>query len=87
MVKMLNFKIIIEQDEDRNFIASVPSVPGCYSQGKSYEEALKNVKEALELSLEEAKNNPSYARKIVFPDEQSRQNFIGVVDLPIRFAF
>ncbi len=87
MIKILNFKIIIEQDEDRNFIASVPSVPGCYSQGKSYEKALKNVKEALELSLEEAKNNPSYARKIVFPDEQSRQNFIGVVDLPIRFAF
>ena len=87
MAKILNFKIIVEQDEDKNFIASVPSVPGCYSQGKSYEEALKNVKEALELSLEEAKNNPLYAEKIVFPNNQSGQNFIGVVDLPIRFAF
>ena len=87
MTKILNFKIIIEQDEDKNFIASAPSVPGCYSQGKSYEEALKNVKEALELSLEEAKNNSLYAEKIVFPNNQSGQSFIGVVDLPIRFAF
>jgi len=87
MTKVLNFKIIIEQDEDKNFIVSIPSVPGCYSEGKSYEEALKNIKEALELCLEEAKNNPSYAEKIVFPNEQTKQNFIGVVDLPIRFAF
>ena len=87
MTKILNFKIIIEQDEDKNFIVSIPSVPGCYSQGRSYEEALKNIKEALELCLEEAKNNPSYAEKIVFPNKQSKQNFIGVVDLPIRFAF
>ena len=33
--KILNFKIIIEQDEDKNFIVSVPTVPGCYSQGKA----------------------------------------------------
>ena len=44
MTKILNFKIIIEQDEDKNFIVSVPTVPGCYSQGKSYEEALKILK-------------------------------------------
>lgn len=87
MTKILNFKVIIEQDEDRNFVASVPSVPGCYSQGITYEEVLKNIKEALELSLEEAKNNPAYAKKIVFPGNQSKQNFIGIVDLPIRFAF
>lgn len=87
MTKVLNFKTIIEQDEDKNFIVSIPSVPGCYSQGKSYEEALKNIKEALELCLEEAKENTAYAEKIVFPDEQSKQNFIGVIDLPIRFAF
>ena len=87
MTKILNFKIIIEQDEDKNFIVSVPSVPGCYSEGKNYEEALKNIKEALELCLEEAKKNPKYSEKIVFPNEQSKQSFIGIVDLPIRFAY
>ena len=87
MTKILNFKIIIEQDEDKNFIVSVPSVPGCYYEGKNYEEALKNIKETLELCLEEAKENPKYSEKIVFPNKQSKQNFIGVVDLPIRFAY
>lgn len=68
MTKVLNFKIIIEQDEDGYFIASIPSVPGCYSQGKTYEDVIKNVKEALELSLEIAKDNKTYAQKIIYPE-------------------
>lgn len=83
---MLNFKIILEQDEDGYFVASVPAVPGCYSQGQTYEEALKNVKEALVLSLEVAKDKPSYARKIDFPETDKTEKFIGVVDLPIKFT-
>ena len=58
-MKVLNFKTIIEQDEDGYFVASVPSVPGCHSQRKTYEEAVKNVNEALELALEVAKEKPA----------------------------
>lgn len=87
MTKVLNFKIIIEQDEDGYFVASVPSVPGCYSQGKTYEDAIKNVKEALELSLEIAKDNKTYAQKINFPEVGEKENFLGIVNLPIKFAF
>src|SRR3989344_6496697 len=54
MAKVLNFKVIIEQDEDGYFVADVPSVPGCHSQGKTYEKALANIKEALGLCLEVA---------------------------------
>lgn len=86
MVKILNFKILLEQDEDNCFIASVPAVPGCYSQGKTYEEALINIKEALELALEVAKDQPSYAQKIDFPEEDKKEKFIGIVDLPIKFT-
>lgn len=86
MTKILSFKVIIEQDEDGVFIASVSSVPGCYSQGNTYEEALANIKEALELSLEVAKKKPSYAKQIAFPDETKKEKFIGLVDLPIKFA-
>lgn len=86
MIKLLNFKTIIEQDEDGYFVASVPAVPGCHSQGKTYEEAIENVTEALELSLEVARENPSYSGKISFPNERLRDKFIGVVDLPVRFA-
>ena len=45
------YRVTVEPDEDR-FYAEVPALPGCYSWGYSYEEALKNVKEAIELWLE-----------------------------------
>jgi predicted RNase H-like HicB family nuclease len=41
----------VEQDEDR-YYAEIPTLPGCYSWGHTYEEAFRNVKEALELWLE-----------------------------------
>ena len=45
------YRVVVEQDNDR-FYAEIPSLPGCYSWGYTYEEALKNIKEALELWLE-----------------------------------
>jgi predicted RNase H-like HicB family nuclease len=48
----LKYRVQIEQDEDGVFVAEVPSLPGCISQGKTREEALTNVREAIELYLE-----------------------------------
>ncbi len=48
------FPIVIERDEDGFFVAVNPSLAGCYSQGKTIEEALANVQEATELCLENA---------------------------------
>ena len=48
-VKLL---ITISQDEDGVFIAECPSIPGCVSQGKTEEEAEKNVREAIRACLE-----------------------------------
>ena len=45
------YRVVIEPDEDR-YYASIPILPGCYSWGRTYEEVLKNIKEALELWLE-----------------------------------
>ncbi len=45
---MLRYRVFIEQDEDGVFIAEVPSLPGCISQGNTREEALSNIKEAME---------------------------------------
>ena len=50
------FPVIIEKDEDGFFVAINPSLEGCYSQGKTIEEALKNIQEATELCLEETSN-------------------------------
>jgi predicted RNase H-like HicB family nuclease len=43
---------LIEQDEDGVFVADVPALPGCISQGKTRMEALKNIQEAIEAYLE-----------------------------------
>jgi predicted RNase H-like HicB family nuclease len=43
----MKFRIIIEQDEDGIYVAECPILPGCISQGKTREEALANVKDAI----------------------------------------
>ena len=45
-------KVVLEQGEDGYFVAHCPSLKSCWSQGKSREEALKNIREAIELYLE-----------------------------------
>jgi predicted RNase H-like HicB family nuclease len=62
--------VVIEQDEDGVFIVSVPTLRGCHSYGQTIEEAMANLKEAVELCLEDEQ-----------PGESSR--FIGVRDLEI----
>ena len=47
----MDFKELIEEDEDGWFVATVPFLPGCISQGKTQKEAIKNIKEAIELHL------------------------------------
>lgn len=44
--------ILLYPDEDGYIIAEVPSLPGCISQGKTREEALTNIQEAIELHIE-----------------------------------
>ncbi len=49
---MLNFTILIEQDEDGIYIATVPEIQGCYTQGKTIAQVLERIKEAIEVCLE-----------------------------------
>ena len=48
----MKFLVVIERDEDGMYIVECPSVPGCVSQGKTEEEAIENVKEAIKACLE-----------------------------------
>lgn len=50
------FKVVIEKDEDGTYIASVPELPGCVSDGKTKREALKNIKEAIAGYMETLKD-------------------------------
>jgi predicted RNase H-like HicB family nuclease len=48
--------IFIEKDEDGFYIVECPLFKGCYTQGKTLDEALKNIREVIELILEERRN-------------------------------
>jgi predicted RNase H-like HicB family nuclease len=51
--KVLEYTVILHRDEEyAGYWVEVPALPGCVLQGKSKEEALKNIKEAIELHLE-----------------------------------
>ena len=49
---MREFNVIIEQDEDGYFVASVPSLRGCHTQAKSLDVLMRRVKEVIALCLE-----------------------------------
>jgi len=63
--KLQQFKVIIEQDEDGFFIASVPALPGCYTQAKTMTELKTNVKDAISLCLEVAKTDTQYRKRMM----------------------
>jgi predicted RNase H-like HicB family nuclease len=48
----VKYRVLIEQDEDGVFVAEVPSLPGCISQGDTRAGALENVREAIAVYLE-----------------------------------
>jgi len=50
--KNLNYTVLIEQDEEGIYIAKVPDIPGCYTQGKIVEQAMERIKEAIQVCLE-----------------------------------
>ena len=48
----MQIKVVVEKGEDGYFVAHVPALKSCWSQGKTREEALGNIKEAIDLYLE-----------------------------------
>ena len=54
-MKNYSLQVIIEQDEDGIFIAECPALQGCYAQGKTYEEAIENIKDVITMCIEELK--------------------------------
>ncbi len=48
----MEFTVIIHSAEEGGFWVEVPTLPGCFSQGETFEEAMENIREAIELHLE-----------------------------------
>ena len=51
----MKYRVLIEQDEDGVFVAEVPALPGCISQGQTRADALRNIQEAIEAYIESLK--------------------------------
>lgn len=56
IMKHKKFPVIVERDEDGFYIVECPILSGCFSQGKTLDKALKNIREAIELCMEEKYN-------------------------------
>jgi len=52
-MRVYDFKVLLEPDESGGYVVSCPALEGCYSQGDSVAEAMANIKEAIELCLED----------------------------------
>lgn len=66
----MKYRVLLQQDEDGVFVAEVPALPGCISQGTSREEALANIREAIEGYLESLRTHdepvpPAISEEIV----------------------
>lgn len=58
----MKLRVVIEKDEAGYFVAEVPALPGCLSQGKTKKEAVENIKEAIEGWLEVMESKSSFDR-------------------------
>lgn len=69
--QMHNFTVVIEKDEDGYYVGSVPSLKGCHTQGKTIDELLENIREAIELCLEAEGDIPE-------------EHFVGIQQVQVK---
>lgn len=64
------FYVVIEQDEDGYNVGEVPQLKACYSQGKTLDELMENIREVIQLCLEEE-------------EQESANQFVGVQKITV----
>ena len=70
--QIMDFTVLIEQDEDGIYVARVPELEGCYTQGKTLESLLERIKEAIEVCIEGDK------------EEINPMKFIGIQRVQVK---
>jgi len=70
--QVLDFTVLIEQDEEGWYVATVPDIQGCYTQGRTIPEVLDRIREAIEVCLEGDK------------EEIKPMKFIGLQQIQIK---
>lgn len=79
MPKVLNYRVIVEQDEDGVYVAFVPSLQGCYTEGNTFEEVLENIEDVIKLHIRARKERG-------LPLDDSNTEFIGVKEITLKHA-
>jgi len=64
----VKFKVVLEAQDEGGYTVYVPALPGCVSQGETAEEAMANIREAIDIYLESLKE-----RKVVLPRIEERE--------------
>lgn len=57
----MKLRIVLEPSEEGGYTAIVPALPGCISEGETREEALRNIREAIDLYLEPVEDDGDFA--------------------------
>ena len=63
--KILHLPILVEQDEDNFYIVSCPLFKGCHTYGNSIDEALENIKDVIDMCIEEEKEKSSEMNRFI----------------------
>lgn len=68
---MSEYTVVFQEEQGGGYSVWVPSLPGCASQGETFEDALENIKEAIELYLEDSKerepDDVGFKKQFVIP--------------------
>ncbi len=68
---MREFTVIIEKDEEGNYIADVPELKGCHTQAKSLDELMERIKESIQLCLE------------VYEEDHPKTHLVGIQKIAV----
>ena len=77
-IKILEYNAIFTAEEKSGFSVYIPDLPGCISQGETFEEAQKNIREAIELYLEEVDEELYFVKP-----EEARRQFMAPIGIQV----
>ena len=75
--KILEYNAVFQAEKDGGYSVWVPGLPGCTSQGETFDMAMENIREAIGLYLEDDKT------KTKFPDERGQRQFL----IPVTYQY
>ena len=80
-MKKYNFTVVYEKQPDGSYVVSVPALPGCHTEGRTFEEAKKMIVDAIRSYVGSLRKHGE-----AIPKDTFKNQFIGSVEVPIELA-